>query len=414
MITKQGEIMVRQILLVIACHLVHMLSCGISLSFGVLYREMRIEFGTNFTEAAWIASIFNGLLGFVGMPLSFIVNRLGERWPTVFGSLLLVVGMLTSMFATGIRTVYITYGLTAGLGAGINHYCAYTVIPPHFNKRWRPVAVMLASAGVPMATLVLPPILTVIIEAYDWRKAYMFLACLSLLGLPAALIFYKQDVSKCVESESKNATNSGTLRASRFWKDSSYILYLTSTVLIYLMLFVPSTFLPDLMHEFGRSSQDVYISLMAMGVGDLSARLLFGFLVQKIPRKLAFIRSAGAMLSCVASCLITRSRSLLMFAIFSGLIGVSIGICSGLAFYMAVHLLAAKDVRVGYGLVLTLGGFAFVAGIPIAGIKERCGKTSSMTYEVQSEVNRGYIDKEDIQTDGEANKSASLEQCSHL
>jgi predicted MFS family arabinose efflux permease len=91
------------------------------------------------------------------------------------------------------------------------------------------------------------------------------------------------------------------------------------------MLFVPSTFLPDLMHEFGRSSQDVYISLMAMGVGDLSARLLFGFLVQKIPRKLAFIRSAGAMLSCVASCLITRSRSLLMFAIFSGLIGVSIG-----------------------------------------------------------------------------------------
>jgi hypothetical protein len=50
----------------------------------------------------------------------------------------------------------------------------------------------------------------------------------------------------------------------------------------------------------------------------------------------------------------------------------------------------------------------------IIGIKERCGKTSSMTYEVQSEVNRGYIDKEDIQTDSEANKSASFEQCSHL
>ncbi|XP_053398275.1 monocarboxylate transporter 3-like [Mercenaria mercenaria] len=161
-----------------------------SLSFGVLYREMRIEFGSSQSEAAWIASIFNGLLGLVGIPLSFITNKIGERWPAVCGSVLLSLGMLTSMFATNISNVYVTYGLLAGLGAGTSHYCGYTVLTPHFDNRWRPVAMTVASAGIPLSALILPPVLTILIEQFDWRKAFMFLACLSLLGVPAGLSFF--------------------------------------------------------------------------------------------------------------------------------------------------------------------------------------------------------------------------------
>ena len=90
-------------------------------------------------------------------------------------------------------------------------------------------------------------------------------------------------------------------------------------------MFIPSTILPDIMQEFGRNSREVYICLIIMGIGDLFARVIFGFVVQQIPRRLAFIRSAGAMLLGVSSCLITLSRSLEMFAIFPGLIGLGIG-----------------------------------------------------------------------------------------
>jgi hypothetical protein len=58
--------MKRKIILVIACHFMHMISAGMTLSFGVLYREMRLDLGTGHYEAAWIASIFNGLLGLIG------------------------------------------------------------------------------------------------------------------------------------------------------------------------------------------------------------------------------------------------------------------------------------------------------------------------------------------------------------
>jgi hypothetical protein len=58
--------MKRKIILVIVCHFMHMISAGMSLSFGVLYREMRLDLGTSQSEAAWIPSIFNGLLGLIG------------------------------------------------------------------------------------------------------------------------------------------------------------------------------------------------------------------------------------------------------------------------------------------------------------------------------------------------------------
>ena len=56
----------KKVLIVVGSHFTQMLSAGMSFSFGILYREIRQEFGTSQSEAAWTASIFNSLLGFVG------------------------------------------------------------------------------------------------------------------------------------------------------------------------------------------------------------------------------------------------------------------------------------------------------------------------------------------------------------
>ncbi|XP_053388485.1 monocarboxylate transporter 7-like, partial [Mercenaria mercenaria] len=194
--------MIRKGFLVTACLFIHMLSPGLSVSFGILYREMRLEFGTSHTEAAWIASIFNGLLGFVGIPLSLVANKIGERWPTVCGSLLLALGMLTSMFAKKTSIMYVTYGLLAGSGAGMIDFCANTHLVANFNDKWRPVAATVTNAGVPLSALILPPILTIVIEQFDLKKALLFLACLSLLGVPAGLCFYPQKLTDISQSES--------------------------------------------------------------------------------------------------------------------------------------------------------------------------------------------------------------------
>ena len=68
--------MIRCVTLVAACFLVQMLSAGNAYTFGVLYRTLRQEFNTSQYEAAWVASIFNGLLGFVGKTVIDVLAEL--------------------------------------------------------------------------------------------------------------------------------------------------------------------------------------------------------------------------------------------------------------------------------------------------------------------------------------------------
>jgi predicted MFS family arabinose efflux permease len=46
-----------------------------------------------------------------------------------------------------------------------------------------------ANAGIPLSTLILPPVMTLLIERFDWRKTFMFLSLLSLIGIPSGLTF---------------------------------------------------------------------------------------------------------------------------------------------------------------------------------------------------------------------------------
>ncbi|XP_060576566.1 monocarboxylate transporter 14-like [Ruditapes philippinarum] len=117
-----------KVFIVLGSHFGHILSIGMSITFGILYSEIRNDFKTSHYEAAWIASIFNGLTQIIGLPLGPILVKVQERWLTVVGTLLLVVGMITSSFASAITTLYITYGLISGLGAGIIHYCSNTIV----------------------------------------------------------------------------------------------------------------------------------------------------------------------------------------------------------------------------------------------------------------------------------------------
>ncbi|XP_045199173.2 monocarboxylate transporter 8-like [Mercenaria mercenaria] len=206
------------------------------------------------------------------------------------------------------------------------------------------------------------------------------------------------------------------------------MLYFVTSCVVFLVVYAPATFLPDLMHEFGRSSSEVYSCVMTMGACDLVGRLLSGFLVHKMPSKLALIHSAGIMILCMSSGLIALSKSIGTFVIVSAFLGLGSGCYAGLQFVMSAHLLPIVDVRFGYGLVLTFGGLSLVAGMPLAGfvsdhfktergafifssilffigslleliigIREICGQKSRKSYAMESVENTAYVADEELQ-----------------
>ena len=70
MIQINRKTVLKKVLIVVGSHFTQMLSAGMSFSFGILYSEIRQEFGKSQLDAAWAAAMFNSFLGFVGNVLS--------------------------------------------------------------------------------------------------------------------------------------------------------------------------------------------------------------------------------------------------------------------------------------------------------------------------------------------------------
>ncbi|XP_060576552.1 monocarboxylate transporter 4-like [Ruditapes philippinarum] len=164
-----------------------------AISFGILYSEIKTELKTSHAETAWIFSLFNGLLGLTGLPLGFLLHKINERWLTAIGTLFLIAGMISSSFASKISTLYVTYGVISGVGAGIVHYCANTIIVRHFSSKWCPLAITIANSGSAVSSLVFPPVLTASIQSYGWKTTFLLLSGTSAVGLFSAASYVAPD-----------------------------------------------------------------------------------------------------------------------------------------------------------------------------------------------------------------------------
>ena len=58
----------RKVVIVFGSFILHILSMGVSQSFGVIYKELLIAFEVAESEIGWIPSLFSGLLLGTGKP----------------------------------------------------------------------------------------------------------------------------------------------------------------------------------------------------------------------------------------------------------------------------------------------------------------------------------------------------------
>ena len=86
----------------------------------------------------------------------------------------------------------ISYIFIAGIGAGIVHYCANTVIVHHFSAKWCPLALTIANSGSAISCLVFPPVLTACIQGYGWKTTFLVLSGTSAVGFFSAVCYLPQ------------------------------------------------------------------------------------------------------------------------------------------------------------------------------------------------------------------------------
>ncbi|KAG7208520.1 hypothetical protein KM043_014739 [Ampulex compressa] len=160
---------------VLASFLIHVITDGVTYSFGVFYLELLYYFEEGKGATAWIASILVGITLCSGPISGSFVNKYGCRSVTIVGSILASACLLASVWAPSIVTLYFTIGIGAGFGFGLIYLPAIVSVTCYFEK-YRSLATGIAVCGSGLGTLVFAPCLEYLIAIYGWRGAIMICA----------------------------------------------------------------------------------------------------------------------------------------------------------------------------------------------------------------------------------------------
>ncbi|RZB39502.1 monocarboxylate transporter 5 [Asbolus verrucosus] len=162
-------------MVVFGSFMIHIITDGVTYSFGVFYDEFLKYFEEGKAATAWILSILVGVTLCSGPISSSFVNRWGCRPVTIAGALLGSVCMIISVFAQNVTTLYFTIGLGTGFGFGLIYLPAIVSVTTYFEKK-RSLATGIAVCGSGFGTFIFAPIITKLLAEYGWRGAMLIIA----------------------------------------------------------------------------------------------------------------------------------------------------------------------------------------------------------------------------------------------
>ncbi|KAH8342654.1 hypothetical protein KR067_008409 [Drosophila pandora] len=159
--------------------LVNLATRSIEPSFGLLFGDTLKELQVGTTGAAIIISALDVCMNFSGLFVGPLLKEFSYRKVAIAGSLLCGLGLALTSPATSMAHILSTYSVINGIGVGLSTSAAFVALN-HYFKHKRGQAVGLSMAGTAMGMLIMPQLVRILLEAYDFRGAVLLLAGIAL------------------------------------------------------------------------------------------------------------------------------------------------------------------------------------------------------------------------------------------
>nr|XP_008104433.1 PREDICTED: monocarboxylate transporter 14 [Anolis carolinensis]XP_016847569.1 PREDICTED: monocarboxylate transporter 14 [Anolis carolinensis]XP_016847570.1 PREDICTED: monocarboxylate transporter 14 [Anolis carolinensis]XP_016847571.1 PREDICTED: monocarboxylate transporter 14 [Anolis carolinensis] len=186
-------------MIVLSSFLVHVLIMGSQMALGILNMEWLEEFSQSRGLTAWVSSLSMGITLIVGPFIGLFINTCGCRKTAITGGILTALGWILSSYASNVHYLFITFGVTAGIGSGMVYLPAVVMVGEYFQKR-RALAQGLSTTGTGFGTFLMTFLLKYLCMEFGWRNA-MFIQgaiCLNLCVCGALMrpIYYKEEATQ--------------------------------------------------------------------------------------------------------------------------------------------------------------------------------------------------------------------------
>jgi len=174
--------------IVLACFFIGLYVGGVVFyGFTAFFEPIREEFGWNYTQISFAASLRGLEMGFIAPFVGFFVDRFGSRKLIFYGIITVGLGLISLSFTQSLAMFYGSFLLVAFGAGGCTVVVTMSVVANWFHRKVG-IALGVMASGVGASGFFVPLIVR-LIDVYGWRTTLIFLGLgMWVLGIPLSFV----------------------------------------------------------------------------------------------------------------------------------------------------------------------------------------------------------------------------------
>ncbi|MBC2722413.1 MAG: MFS transporter [Desulfosporosinus sp.] len=181
--------------IVLAASIITLLTVGFRLGVGPFVKPVIHDLGMSRTEFSLIVAV-SALVYGLGMPLAgILLKRYSTRLVLIAGVIMVDVSLVWTIYARGIISFLLSFGILLSLGLSFLSPVALTPIVSNWFVRQRGKALFYLSTGSMAGIAIMSPLETFLIESLGWQQTlFMFAGLFVCIVIPCALFVMRDEV----------------------------------------------------------------------------------------------------------------------------------------------------------------------------------------------------------------------------
>jgi MFS transporter, OFA family, oxalate/formate antiporter len=341
---------------------------GAAYSFGVFFQPLASAFSADRAETSLVFSIVGGTYSTMGILSGPAADRFGTRPVCLFGMLGLGIGLIYASGAEALWQVYVGFGIGVSLGIGCIFAPANAGLQRWFTRN-RGLASGLATTGVGVSILAVPPLAALLIDWWDWRDTMWSLGAIALAAGSLAALFMGDPASAAPGAAWRSAAESTRFDLGKALTSRGFIMLWLSSMLCCAGIFVPFVHLVAYSVDQGLGERTGVFLIAMIGASSLFGRVVLTAASDRLGRRNSMVGMYIAMGAGFLLWRVAGGDKALLIA-FAVLFGVGYGgyvsiIAPILAEYFGVRKIGSllgcfmSSIAIGGALGPWLAGYAF-------------------------------------------------------
>lgn len=334
---------------------------GLSYSFGVFLTPIQRDLDLARSGVSLIFSLQTGVIYVAAAALGIAADRYGVRRMLAFGTVAFLAGVVLTVLVRSFPALLIAYGIVTAIGLSAVYVVSYATVPRWFERR-RGLATGLATSGLGVGMLAFPPVAEMLIRLLGWRGALLVIAVCATVGLVVATLLIRDSPADLdAETDLSGEFPDGYTEAAPFdrakyrtelWAIATsrrFLLVFAGWIGVYATIYVVFVHLVAHAGELGVGERAGVFALAIIGVTTGLARIVVGWLSDRVGRFRTFLACSIAMATATLALSAVDSRVGLFS--FAAVFGIAYGGNGALLSPLTADLFGRANPNAVFGLV---------------------------------------------------------------